>query len=147
MPQFYAKTWLPHNPRKTFILSADQPIKFVANVAIQVAQPQICHANPSQVAIDMKSSMRRRVFEAIKNHLGVDITGINLFDAIGQLRPSAPSASKSKTSLGKGEIPFKFTSSTKVIKPSAILKSLSPPPPPPSSTNKVVPKQPKPSSV
>ena len=30
---------------------------------------------------------------------------------------------------------------TKVIKPSAILKSPSPPPPPPSSTNKAVPKQ------
>ena len=110
-------------------------------MAIRVAQPQVCYANPNQDATDKKSSLRRRVFEAAKNHLGVDINGISLFDAIGQLRLSAPPASKLKTSLTKGETSFKFTSSTKITKPSALLKSLSPP----SSTNKVVSKQPKPS--
>ena len=50
------------------------------------------------------SSLRRRVSEAAKNHLGVDITGISLFDAIiGQLHPSAPSASKPKAPLAKGK--------------------------------------------
>ena len=141
MPQFYHKTRLPQPQDKTFTFSADQLIKFVANVAIQVAQPQVCYANPSQDAIDKKSSLCRRVGEAAKNHLRVHITGISLFDVIGQLRPSAPSASKPNTSLAKGETSFKFTLSTKVIKPSAILKSLSPL----SSTNKVLPKQPKPS--
>ena len=123
---------------KTFTFLAEQLVKFVANVAIQVLQPQVCYANPTQDATDMKSSLYRRVSEVAKDHLGVDITGISLFYAIGQLRPSAPPASKPKTSLAKGETPFKFIPSTKVIKSSAILKSLSPP----SSTNKAVPKQP-----
>ena len=95
-------------------------------MAIQVAQPQVCYANPNQDAIDKKSSLCRRVSEAAKNHLGVNITGISRFDAIGQLRLSAPPASKPKTSLTKGETSSKFTSSTKITKPSAILKSLSP---------------------
>ena len=130
MPQFYAKTRLPYNP-KTFTFSAEQLVNVVANVAIQAARPQVFYANATHDTIDKKSSLCRRVFEAAKNHLGVDITGMSLFDAIGQLRHSAPSASKPKTSLAKGETSFKFISSTKVVKPSAILKSLSPPPPPP----------------
>ena len=81
----------PPQPKdKDFTFSADQLVKFVANVVIQVAQPQVCYANPTQDAIDKKSSLCRRVSEAAKTHLGVNITGINLFDAIGQLRPSAP---------------------------------------------------------
>ena len=62
-------------------------------MVIQVAQPQVCYANLSQDATDKNSSLCRRVSEVAKNHLGVDITGISLFDAIGQLRPSAASAS------------------------------------------------------
>ena len=115
---------------KTITFSAEQLVKFVANVVNQVTQPQVCYANPTQDTAEKKSCLCRRVSEAGKNQLGVDITGISLFDAIGQLRPSAPSASKPETSLAKGETSFKFSSSTKVIKPSAILKSLSPPPPP-----------------
>ena len=81
----------PPQPKdKDFTFSADQLVKFVANVVIQVAQPQVCYANPTQDAIDKKSSLCRRVSEAAKTHLGVNITGINLFDAIGQLRPSPP---------------------------------------------------------
>ena len=128
----------PQHQDKAFTFSAKQLIKFSANVAIQVAQPQVCYANPKQDTTDKKSSLCDRVSEAAKNHLGVNITGISLFDAIGQLHPSAPPASKPKTSLTKGESSFKFTSSTKITKPSAIPKSLSPP----CSTNKVVPKQP-----
>ena len=74
----------PLQPKdKTFTFSTEQLAKFVANVAIQVAQSQVCLANPTQGAIDKKSSLCRRVSEAAKNHLGVDITGISLFDAIG----------------------------------------------------------------
>ena len=131
----------PQPQDKAFTFSAEQLIKFVANVAIQVAQPQVCYANPNQNAIDKKSSLCHRVSEAAKNHLGVNITGISPSDAISQLCPSVSHAYKPKTSLTKGETSFKFTSSTKITKPSAILKSLSLP----SSTNKVVPKQPKPS--
>ena len=40
MLPFYAKTQLPLSPRiKTFTFSAEQLVRFVANVAIQVAQP------------------------------------------------------------------------------------------------------------
>ena len=99
----------------------------------------LTHLNPTQDAIDKKSSLCRRVSEAAKNHLGVNITGINKFDAIGQLHPSAPPTSKPKTSLYKGESSFKFTASTKLTKLSAIPKPLSPS----STTNKAVPKQPK----
>ena len=64
-------------------------MKFVANVAIQTAQPQACYINSSQDVIDKKSSMCRRVSEADETHLGVDITRSSLFDAIGHLRPPA----------------------------------------------------------
>ena len=112
-------------------------MKFVANVAIQVAQPQVCYINSPHDAIDKKSSMCRRVSEAAKTRLGVDIAGSSLFDAIGHLSPPAPSAPKPKTFLTKSEAPFKFTSSTKVTKPSAILKTLSPT----NKPSKTVPKQ------
>ena len=84
MPQFYAKTRLPTT--QDFHIFGGQLIKFVANVAIQVAQPQL-HANPTQ---DKKSSLRRRVSKAAKYHLGVDITGISLFDSIDRLRLLPP---------------------------------------------------------
>ena len=128
----------PPQPKdKAFTFSAEQLVKFVANVVIQVAQPQVCCANPTQDATDKKSSLCQRVSEAAKTHLGDNITGINLFDAIGQLRPSAPLTSKPKSSLNKGDSSFKFTATTKLTKPPAISKPLSPP----STTNKVVPKQ------
>ena len=127
----------PQPQDKTFTFSAEQLVKFVANVAIQVAQPQVCYINSPQDTIDKKSSMCRRVSEAAKTHLGVDITRSSLFDAIGHLHPPAPSAPKPKTFLTKSEAPFKFTSSTKVTKPSAILKTLSPT----NKPSKTVPKQ------
>ena len=59
-------------------------------MAIQVAQLQVCYDNHNQDAIDKKSSLCRRVSEAAKNHLGVDITGISPFDAIDQLSAPLP---------------------------------------------------------
>ena len=47
MPQFYAKTHLPRNPR----ISADQIIKFVANVAIQVDQDKFGTQNPPRMQL------------------------------------------------------------------------------------------------
>ena len=92
---------LPQPQDKAFTFSAEQLIKIGANVAIQVTQPNVCYANPNQDTTEKKSSLCHRVSEAAKNHLGVDITGINLFDAIGQLRRLRPPASKHKTSLTK----------------------------------------------
>ena len=60
----------PQSQDKAFTFSADQLVKFVANVVIQVAQPQVCYVNPTQDAIDKKSSLCRRVSEAAKTHLG-----------------------------------------------------------------------------
>ena len=78
----------PQPQDKASRFSGEKLIIFVANVAIQVAQPKVCYAYANQDAIDKKSSLCRRVSEAAKNHLGVNITGISLFDAKGQLRPS-----------------------------------------------------------
>ena len=43
---------LPQPQDKAFTFSAEQLIKFVANVAIQVTQPQVCYANTNQDAIN-----------------------------------------------------------------------------------------------
>ena len=122
---------------KTFAFSAEQLVKFVANVVIQFAQPQVSYINSSQDTTDKKSSMCHKVSKAAKTHLGVDIAGSSLFDAIGHPRPPAPFATKPKTFLTKSEAPFKFTSSTKVTKLSTILKTLSPT----NKPSKTVPKQ------
>ena len=116
-----------------FNFTAEQLTKFVANVVIQIAQPQVCYPNPKQDTLDLKSSMCRKVSNAAKNILGFDITGKDLFESIGSL--SAPAPPK----------PFTFTSnkvnssSKSTSKPSITLKSTSPP----NNSTKAVPKQPK----
>ena len=132
MPHFYAKTRLPPQPQdKTFTFLAEQLVEFVATVAIQVAQPQVCYTNPSQDAIEKKSSLCDRVSEVAKNHVGVDITGISLFGAIGQLRPPAPSASNPKRLLPKVKPPSKSTHPSKSSNNQPTLNHSAPPPPPP----------------
>ena len=94
----------PQPQNNAFTFSAEQLIKIVSNLAIQVAHPHVFYhfANPNQDTIDKKSSLCRRVSEAAKNNIGgSDITGISLFDAIGQLRPSALLAFKPKLLLPK----------------------------------------------
>ena len=103
MLPFYTRTWLPQPQDKTSTFSAEQLVKFVANMAVQVAQPQVCYINSPQDAIDKKSSTCRRASEAAKTLLGVDIAGSSLFDAIGHPRPPVPSAPKPKTFLSKSE--------------------------------------------
>ena len=66
-----------------------------------------------------------RVSEAAKTHVGVDIDESSLSDAIGHLHPPAPSAPNQKPSLPKVK-PLQIHLITKVTKPSAILKTLSP---------------------
>ena len=118
---------------QTFNFTAEQLTKFVANVVIQIAQPQVCYPNPKQDTLDLKSSMCRKVSNAAKNILGFDITGKDLFESIGSL--SAPAPPK----------PFTFTSnkvnssSKTTSKPSITLKSTWPP----NNPTKAVPKQPK----
>ena len=79
----------PQKPQ-TFNFTAEQLTKFVANVVIQISQPQVCYPNPKQDTLDLKSSMCRKVSNAAKNILGVDITGKDLFESIGSLSAPAP---------------------------------------------------------
>ena len=115
-----------------FQFTAKQLTKFVANVAIQIAQPQVCYPNPKQDMLNLKSSMCRKVSTVAKTILGVNITGKELFESIGSL--SAPAPPK----------PFTFTSaqvnwgSKTTTKPSTS-KTTSPP----TTSIKAVPKQPK----
>ena len=46
---------------QTFNFTAEQLTKFVANVVIQIAQPQVCYPNPKQDTLDLKSSMCHKV--------------------------------------------------------------------------------------
>ena len=78
----------------TFSFTADQLVKFVATVAIQIAQPQVCYTTAPKDAVDKKSSLCRRVSEAAKSQLGVSISGSTLFEAIGSLRAPVLPASK-----------------------------------------------------
>ena len=115
-----------------FQFTAEQLTKFVANVAIQIAQPQVCYPNPKQDMLNLKSSMCRKVSTVAKTILGVNITGKELFESIGSL--SAPAPPK----------PFTFTStqvnsaSKTTTKPSTS-KTTSPP----KTSIKAAPKQPK----
>ena len=125
----------PQPQGDTFTFTADQLVKFVATVAIQIAQPQVCYTTPKD-AVDKKSSLCRRVSEAAKSQLGISISGNTLFDAIGSLR--APVVPASKIPVVRPE-PFRFSVST--TKPPTILNSHSPP----TFTNQTVPKQSNPS--
>ena len=75
---------------QTFQFTAEQLTKFVANVAIQIAQPQVCYPNPKQDMLNLKSSMCRKVSNAAKTIPGVNITGKELFESIGSLSAPAP---------------------------------------------------------
>ena len=113
---------LPPQPKgDTFSFTADQLVKFVAIIAIQIAQPQVCYTNAPKDVVDKKSSLCRRVSEAAKSQLGISISGNTLFDAIGCIR--APVLPASKIPVIKPE-PFRFSVST--TKPPAILNSHSP---------------------
>ena len=79
----------PKTPQ-TFQFNAEQLTKFVANVVIQIAQPQVCYPTTKQDMLDLKSSMCRKISNAAKNLLSVDITGKDLFESIGSLSVPAP---------------------------------------------------------
>ena len=120
----------------TFTFTADQLVKFVVTVAIQIAQPQVCYTTAPKDAVDKKSSLCRRVSEAAKSQLGVGISGSSLLDAISSLR--APVLPASKIPVVRPE-PFRFSATN--TKPPVILNSHSPP----TFTNQNVPKQSNPS--
>ena len=127
----------PPQPKDdTFSFKVDQLVKFVATVAIQIAQPQVCYTNAPKDAVDKKSRLCRQVSEAAKSHLGISISGSTLIDAIGCIRTPVLPASKIPVVIPEH---FRFSASTKpsATKPSTILNSLSPP----DFTNKTVPKQ------
>ena len=126
-------TILQSKPTQTFTFTAEQLTKFVANVVIQIAQPQVCYPNPKQDTIDLKSSMCRKVSQAAKTFLSLmSLQRI----CLNQSALSAPLTPPK---------PFTFSStkvhlSTKTTsKPSITLKSTSTP----NNSTKAVPKQPK----
>ena len=51
---------------QTFQFNAEQLTKFVANVVIQLAQPQVCYPAAKQDMLDLKSSMCRKISNAAK---------------------------------------------------------------------------------
>ena len=112
----------PQPQGDTFTFTADQLVKFVATVAIQIAQPQVCYTTAPKDAVDKKSSLCRRVSEAAKSQLGISISGNTLFDAIGCLL--APVLPASKIPVVRPE-PFRFFVSN--TNPPTILKPPSPP--------------------
>ena len=122
----------PQPKPQTFQFTAEQLTKFVANVAIQIAQPQVCCPNLKQDMLDLKSSMCRKVSNVAKTILGVSITGKELFESIDSLSAPAPPRSFTFTST-------KVNSGSKTTSKPSIPKSTSPT----STSNKAVPKQPK----
>ena len=116
---------------KIFTFKAEQLIKFVANVVIQIALPQVCYPNFKQDTLDLKSSVRQKVSSAAKTILNVDITRKDMFESIGSL--SAPAPPK----------PFIFMStrvnsvSKTIPKAPTMLKTTSPP----SNSTKAAPNQ------
>ena len=120
------------NSSQNFQFTAEQLTKFVANVVIQIAQPQVCYPNPKKDMLDLKSSMCHKISNVAKTVLGVSITGKELFESIGSLSSPAPPK----------PFPFMSTKVNSVSKPTPkppILKSTSPS----GNTTKDVPKQPK----
>ena len=75
---------------QTFQFTAEQLTKFVVNVAIQIAQPQVCFPNSKQDMLNLKSSMCRKVSNVAKTILGINITRKELFESIGSLSAPAP---------------------------------------------------------
>ena len=82
---------------KTFTFTAEQFTKFVANMVIQIAQPQVCYLNLKQDTLDLKSIMCRTISNATKTILNIDITGKDLFESISSVSaPAPPSPSLSR---------------------------------------------------
>ena len=84
------KPLTPPKTPQTFQFNTEQLTKFVANVVIQLAQPQVCYPTAKQDMLDLKSSMCRKISNAAKTFLSVDITGKDLFESIGSLSAPAP---------------------------------------------------------
>ena len=79
----------PRTPQ-TVSFTAEQLTKFAANVIFQIVQPTVCYSDPKQDMLDLKSSMCRKISNAAKTILSVDITGKDLFESIGCLGPPTP---------------------------------------------------------
>ena len=82
----------PQPKNETFQFTAERVTKFLANVAIQIAQPQVCYPNHKQDMLDLKSSMCQKVSNVAKTILGISITGKELFESISSLSTLLPQA-------------------------------------------------------
>ena len=78
------------NTIQAFSFTAEQLTKIVAYMVIQIAQPQVCYPNPKQDMLDLKSSMCRKISNAARTILSVDITAKDLFESIDSLSAPAP---------------------------------------------------------
>ena len=89
----------PKTSNETFTFTAEELTKFVANVVIQIAQPQVRYPNPKQDTLDLKSSICRKVSNAAKTIFNVGITRKDLFESICSLNSPAspPRPSHSRT--------------------------------------------------
>ena len=117
---------------QTVQFTAEQLTRFVANVAIQIAQPQVCYPNPKQDMLDLKSSMCCKVSNMTKTILRANVTGKELFESIGSL--SAPAPPRPFTFMST-----KVNSGSKTISKPSTSKATSPP----KTSTKAVPKHPK----
>ena len=79
----------PKTPQ-TFSFAAEQLTKFLANVVIQITQPQVCYPNPNQDLLDLKSSICQKISNAAKTISSVDITGKDLFESSSSPSDPAP---------------------------------------------------------
>ena len=59
----------PKTTNEIFTFTAEQLTKFVANVVIQIAQPQVCCPSPKQDTLDLKSSLCGKVSDAAKKNI------------------------------------------------------------------------------
>ena len=120
-------------PNQTFTFTAEQFTKFVANVIIQIAQPQVCYPNPKQDTLDLKSSMCRKVSQAAKNTFcSTSLERICLNQWVLSA-PLPPSQAFTFTSTKLARPTYKSTSKPLPLKSTSL----------PSNSTKAVPKQPK----
>ena len=75
---------------KTFSFTAEQLTKFVANVVIQIAQPQVCYPNPKQDMLDLKFSMCRKILIQPKRFSVLTLLGRTCLNPSVLKAPPAP---------------------------------------------------------
>ena len=71
----------PPPPNNTFNFTAEQIVSLVTNVALQIAQLQLCTNNLPEKQVQAKSDLSKQIAETAKKCLGVNIQGVHNFTA------------------------------------------------------------------